>query len=239
MNLYSNNYYEADVPYTRKYSRIRYTSKNIPTQWEFIENFNPYLAYSPYFYHSTGISKAIVSKLFFGPDLFCQKIYRFTNNKGFYYVTRNCIYDNNYDIACIMVKSYNEENYTLLIRQDIYYNKSLNKQIKQVEEKASSFDNVDICIVNRYRLNEFLNKVIDIRHSFNTEEVLDAIITNLCGYLTETEREELKVKEWFQEIQTEEKDTEQNSSTQELLETLDSLNALLADSEADSTTTQR
>lgn len=234
---YKSNYCWA--PYTRKFAYVNFDKNTTPTKWIARYGILPYLTDAPLYTYRTGISAANAKEYFCGE--IGDRLYMFNvsykNEKSTFYVTRHFLYNDKYELICVLLRNRYKngiwgDTFMLLIRDDSYNIKPVQAIICEFKKYA----NVDICITNRIRMHAIIDELIPVSIP-KVEDVFDAVLVRYNGWFDINRREE--IKGWLQEIQTEEKDIEQNNSMQELSENLDSLNVLQVDSEADSTTMQR
>ena len=238
MELYQKDSYKW-APHTSKYAYVDFKESTAPTRWIARRGDIPFLYYEPIYIHQSGI-KPTNAKDYFCSDIE-DKIYKFTvSNKGekkLFFVTRHYLFNEESELVCILLRSRYLNNvlgntFMLLVRDDSWNI----KPVQAIVNEFKGYANVDINITNRLRMCSIINELIPVKIPKVTD-ILEAIMIKLNSWFDLNRREQ--IKGWLQEIQTEEKGTEQNNSTQEFLETLDSLNVLPADSEADSMTTQR
>ena len=155
-----------------------------------------------------------------------------------YYIGNSLIFDSQGSLLCAFLvddfADVDEAKFVLLIRSDTLGMKGLSREINLIIDSYRVYSNVDIMLVTRERIMELVNEQREVNRQ--DMELLYAL-SNEVGFDINT------LEEWYNELeeetQTEKKDTELNEDTQNILETLDSLSALPADTQADSTTTQR
>lgn len=238
MELYYKNSY-CWAPYTRKFAHVGFDKNTAPTKWIVRYGILPYLIDIIYYTYRTGIPAAYAKEYFCGE--IGDRLYRFNvsykNEKSTFYVTRHLLYNDKYELICVLLRNryLNDvlgNTFMLLIRDDSYNM----KPVQAIMCEFKKYANVDICITNRIRMHAIIDELIPVSIP-KVEDVFNAVLARYNGWFDTNRREE--IKGWLQEIQTEEKDIEQNNSTQELSENSDSLNVLQVDSEADSTTMQR
>ena len=155
-----------------------------------------------------------------------------------YYIGNSLIFDSQGSLLCAFLiddfAGVDKAKFVLLIRSDTLGTKGLSREINLIIDSYRVYSNVDIMLVTRERIMELVNEQREVnRQGMELLYALDS----------EVEVDINTLEEWYNELeaetQTEKKDTELNEDTQNILETLDSLNALLADTQADSMTTQR
>ena len=237
MELYYKNSH-CWAPYTRKFAYVDFQRNSAPTKWVTRRCVIPFLKRTPTYSYRTGISAAYAKEYFCGEV--ADKLYMFNvrskNEKETFYVTRHFLYNDKYELICVLLRNrYMDDignTFMLLIRDDSYNT----KPVQAIMSEFKKYFNVDICITNRIRMHAIIDELIQVPIP-EVEDVFGALLVRYNGWFDIDRREE--IKGWLQEIQTEEKDIEQNNSMQELSENSDSLNVPQADSEADSTTTQR
>lgn len=238
MELYYKNSH-CWAPYTRKFAYVDFQKNTAPTKWITRHGVIPFLKTRPIYSYRIGISATHAKEYFCGEVV--DRLYMFNvsykNEKKTFYVTRHFLYNDKYELICVLLRNryMNDivgDTFMLLIRDDSYNT----KPVQAIMSEFKKYFNVDVCITNRIRMHSIIDELISVPIS-KIEDAFGAVLERYNGWFDINRREE--IKGWLQEIQTEEKDTEQNNSMQELSENLDSLNVPQADSEADSTTTQR
>lgn len=155
-----------------------------------------------------------------------------------YYIGNSLIFDSQGSLLCAFLEDdfadADKAKFVLLIRSDTLGMKGLSREINLIIDSYRVYSNVDIILVTRERIMELVNE---------QREVNKQGMELLYALDSEVEFDINTLEEWYNELeeetQTEKKDTELNEDTQNILETLDSLNALPADTPVDSTTTQR
>lgn len=155
-----------------------------------------------------------------------------------YYIGNSLIFDSQGSLLCAFLiddfADIDKAKFILLIRSDTLGMKGLSREINLIIDSYRVYSNVDIMLVTRERIMELVNE---------QREVNKQGMELLYALDREVEFDINTLEEWYNELeeetQTEKKDTELNEDTQNILGTLDSLDALLADTQADSTTTQR
>lgn len=160
-----------------------------------------------------------------------------------YYIGNSLIFDSQGSLLCAFLKddfaNVDKAKFVLLVRNDTLGIKGLSREINLIIDYYRVYSNVDIMLVTRERIMELVNEQrevnrqgIELLYTLGMEVVNEQVVVDINT-----------LEEWYNELeeetQTEKKDTELNEDTQNILETSDSLNALQADTPADSTTTQR
>lgn len=139
-----------------------------------------------------------------------------------FYVARFCIFDENLNIVCILLKQRvatdNIEKYTLNIRKDVYRSSIGNKILKDIIAEMSCYDNVSIKILDRLSFLEELNELIDVNENLIKKE---SFINEIKDYCRRNNIQE-DIDTWLMETQIEEKDKEQNNNMQDYSNNMDS-----------------